>query len=124
MSSYYTGFKTKPFVISCIGLLEMFSSCNLYLLPKKEELKGLFSPCVSRCLCLSCFIDREGNCRVPPVCRKQETRLATVTFIVLYPFSIYLSLYLSIYLSIYLWLYSPLLDLGRFFSFLIFLHSQ
>jgi hypothetical protein len=26
---------------------------------------------------------------------------------------------LSIYLSIYLWLYSPLLDLGRFFSFLI-----
>jgi hypothetical protein len=37
--------------------------------------------------------------------------------------SIYLSMYpyiyLSIYLSIYLWLYSPLLDLGRFFSFLI-----
>jgi hypothetical protein len=31
----------------------------------------------------------------------------------------HLSLYLSIYLSIYLWLYSPLLDLGRFFSILI-----
>jgi hypothetical protein len=30
-----------------------------------------------------------------------------------------LSIYLSIYLSIHLWLYSPLLDLGRFFSFLI-----
>jgi hypothetical protein len=28
--------------------------------------------------------------------------------------------YLSIYLSIYLWLYSHLLDLGKFFSFLIF----
>jgi hypothetical protein len=28
--------------------------------------------------------------------------------------------YLSIYLSIYLWSYIPLLDLGRFFSFLIF----
>jgi hypothetical protein len=32
--------------------------------------------------------------------------------------------FLSIYLSIYLWLYSPLLDLGRFFSFLTFLHSR
>jgi hypothetical protein len=30
----------------------------------------------------------------------------------------YQAIYLSIYLSIYLWLYSPLLDLGRFFSFL------
>jgi hypothetical protein len=29
------------------------------------------------------------------------------------------SVLLSIYLSIYLWPYSPLLDLGRFFSFLI-----
>jgi hypothetical protein len=28
-------------------------------------------------------------------------------------------IYLSIYLSIYLWLYNPLLDLGRFLSFLI-----
>jgi hypothetical protein len=28
-------------------------------------------------------------------------------------------IYLSIYLSIYRWLYSPLLDLGRFFNFLI-----
>jgi hypothetical protein len=27
-------------------------------------------------------------------------------------------------LYIYLWFYSPLLDLGRFFSFLIFLHSR
>jgi hypothetical protein len=34
--------------------------------------------------------------------------------------SIYLSIYLSVCLSIYLWLYSPLLDIGRFFSFLIF----
>jgi hypothetical protein len=29
-----------------------------------------------------------------------------------------------IYLSIYLWLYRPLLDLDRFFGFLIFLHSR
>jgi hypothetical protein len=34
--------------------------------------------------------------------------------------SIYLPTYLPIYLSTYLRLYSPLLDLGRFFSFLIF----
>jgi hypothetical protein len=27
-------------------------------------------------------------------------------------------------LTIYVWLYSPLFDLGRFFSFLIFLHSR
>jgi hypothetical protein len=30
----------------------------------------------------------------------------------------------SIYLSIYLWLYSISLGLGRFLSFLIFLHSR
>jgi hypothetical protein len=34
--------------------------------------------------------------------------------------SIYLSIYLSIHLPTYLWLYSLLLDLGRFFSFVIF----
>jgi hypothetical protein len=33
--------------------------------------------------------------------------------------SIYLSIYLSVHPSIYLWLLSPLLGLGRFFSFLI-----
>jgi hypothetical protein len=39
-------------------------------------------------------------------------------FIVFYYTTTY-SIYLPIYLAIYLWLYSPLLDLGRFFSFLI-----
>jgi hypothetical protein len=34
-------------------------------------------------------------------------------------FKLHVHIYLSIYLSIYLWLYSPLLDLGRFFCFLI-----
>jgi hypothetical protein len=38
--------------------------------------------------------------------------------------TIHTSIYLSIYLYIYLWLYSPLLDLGRLFSFLIILHSR
>jgi hypothetical protein len=45
----------------------------------------------------------------------------TISLMILRQFNhskcIYLSSYLSIYLSIYLWLYSPLLDLGRFFSF-------
>jgi hypothetical protein len=36
--------------------------------------------------------------------------------------SIYLSIYLSVCLSVHVWLYSPLLDLGRFFRFLI--HTQ
>jgi hypothetical protein len=31
--------------------------------------------------------------------------------------------YLSLFLSIYVWLYSPLLNLGRFFSFLIYTQS-
>jgi hypothetical protein len=38
--------------------------------------------------------------------------------------AVYLSIYLSIYHSIYLWLYSPLLDSGCFFTFLIALHSR
>jgi hypothetical protein len=33
--------------------------------------------------------------------------------------SVYLSIYLSVCLSVYLGLYCPLLDLGRFFSFLL-----
>jgi hypothetical protein len=45
----------------------------------------------------------------------QSIYLSIYLFIYL---SIYLFAYLSIYHSIYLWLYSPLLDLGRFFSFL------
>jgi hypothetical protein len=42
--------------------------------------------------------------------------------------SVYLSIYPSIHASIhpfiYLWLYSPLLNLGPYFSFLIFLHCR
>jgi hypothetical protein len=45
------------------------------------------------------------------------TATATTTTTTLYP-SIHPSIYRSIFL-ICLWLYSPLLDLGRFFSFLI-----
>jgi hypothetical protein len=41
----------------------------------------------------------------------------------LFYLSIYLSICLSIHLSVCLWLYSPLLDLGRFFSFLIYTQS-
>jgi hypothetical protein len=37
----------------------------------------------------------------------------------LFPIRIATAIYLSIYLSIYLWHYSPLLNLGRFFSVLI-----
>jgi hypothetical protein len=36
--------------------------------------------------------------------------------------SIYLSVCLSVCLPIYPWLYSPFLELGRFFSFVIFFH--
>jgi hypothetical protein len=37
--------------------------------------------------------------------------------------SVCLSVCLSVYLSIYLWLYSSLLDLSRFFSFVIYTQS-
>jgi hypothetical protein len=36
---------------------------------------------------------------------------------------LYVSICLSTYLPTFLWLYSPLLDLGRFFSFLIYTES-
>jgi hypothetical protein len=59
------------------------------------------------------------------ICRAQPAEMTSV-FLSIY-LSIYLSvcltislsIYLSICLTIYLWLYSSLLDLGRFFSFLI-----